>query len=301
MNKPYVSVIVPVYNTASYLSKCLNSLVNQTLPELEIIIVNDGSTDGSQRIIDEYVEKYPNLIKSFWKRNSGVSDTRNYGIERSSGEYIGFVDSDDWVAYDMYYRLYSLAKSCSYDIVCTSCVNIYSNHQIKVNGFTYKDLGKYGFDVILCNKIVKSSFIEKYNFRFVPGICLEDKELFLRMLTNTNDVGYVDDYMYFYNRMNTNSQMNIESRYPVFQKKIILNLELWRKQHKVLDEGYEYKLMYEVCMYLWFHETDPNAGIDIFREFKWRIIFNKRLRCTFKIKAILMLISPKLVKLVMSR
>ena len=80
-----ISVIVPVYNVEGYLEKCLNSLVGQTLHEIEIIVVNDGSTDGSQNIINDFQRKYPEKIKSFIKDNGGLSDARNYGIDRSLG------------------------------------------------------------------------------------------------------------------------------------------------------------------------------------------------------------------------
>ena len=86
-----VSVIVPVYNVEKYLEKCLTSLVNQTLNDIEIIVVNDGSSDNSQKIIDKYAKKYKN-IKSYIKNNGGVSDARNYGIKRATGKYISFIE-----------------------------------------------------------------------------------------------------------------------------------------------------------------------------------------------------------------
>ena len=92
-----VSIIVPVYNVEEYLEKCLDSLVNQTLQDIEIIVVNDGSPDNSQQIIDAYIEKYPDKIKGFIKENGGLSDARNYGITKASADYIGFVDSDDYM------------------------------------------------------------------------------------------------------------------------------------------------------------------------------------------------------------
>ena len=89
MIKPKISVIIPVYNVEKYLSKCLDSVVNQTLKDIEIIVVNDGSPDNSQKIIDDYTKKYKN-IKSFVKKNGGLSDARNFGIKKASGKYIAF-------------------------------------------------------------------------------------------------------------------------------------------------------------------------------------------------------------------
>ena len=92
-----VSVIVPFYNVESYIGKCLESLVHQTLREMEIILVNDGSKDGSAEIAKQYVKEYPNQIKYVEKENGGLGDARNYGIPYAEGEYIAFLDSDDYV------------------------------------------------------------------------------------------------------------------------------------------------------------------------------------------------------------
>lgn len=105
-----VSVIVPVYNVEKYLKKCLSSLVNQTLPEIEILVINDGSQDDSQSIINDFQQKFPLKIKSFVKENGGLSDARNYGLDQATGEFIGFVDSDDEVSETMFEEMYQLAK-----------------------------------------------------------------------------------------------------------------------------------------------------------------------------------------------
>ena len=125
-----ISVIVPVYNTEKYLPKCLDSLVNQTLKDIEIIIVNDGSPDNSQKIIDDYVKKYKN-IKAFEKKNGGLSDARNYGIKKASGEYIAFLDSDDYVTVDMYEKMYKKAISQHFDMVVCDLNYVYNDKVVK--------------------------------------------------------------------------------------------------------------------------------------------------------------------------
>lgn len=110
MNYPKVSIIVPVYNVEKYLSKCLNSLINQTLREIEILCVDDGSTDNSAKILENFVQK-DCRVKVFSQKNSGQSVARNVAIEHASGEYLGFVDSDDWVDLDYFEKLYSAAKN----------------------------------------------------------------------------------------------------------------------------------------------------------------------------------------------
>lgn len=97
--KPLVSVIVPIYNVEKYLSKCIESIINQTLSNIEIILINDGSTDSSGVIADNYA-KNDSRIKVIHKKNGGQGSARNIGIELASGEYIGFVDSDDWIDLD---------------------------------------------------------------------------------------------------------------------------------------------------------------------------------------------------------
>ena len=125
-----ISVIIPVYNVEKYLSKCLDSVVNQTLKDIEIIVVNDGSPDNSQKIIDDYTKKYKN-IKSFVKKNGGLSDARNFGIKKASGKYIAFLDSDDYVTEDMYEKMYKKAISHNFDIVVCDLNYVYDDRIVK--------------------------------------------------------------------------------------------------------------------------------------------------------------------------
>ena len=112
-----ISVIVPVYNVEDLLPKCLDSLVNQTFDDYEVIVVNDGSPDNSQDIIDEYQKKYSNIIKPLKKENGGLSSARNYGLKYAQGEFVLYVDSDDWVSNDMLEKMYMTAVRDNSDIV----------------------------------------------------------------------------------------------------------------------------------------------------------------------------------------
>jgi CDP-glycerol glycerophosphotransferase len=114
---PKVSVIVPVYNVEKYLAKCLDSLVHQSLKEIEIIVVNDSTKDNSQEIIDTYKTQFPSIVQSYIKENGGVGEARNFGLKHASGEYIGFIDSDDYVELDMYEKMYELACKNDSDLV----------------------------------------------------------------------------------------------------------------------------------------------------------------------------------------
>ena len=122
-----ISIVVPVYNVEKYLERCLESLTNQTLEDIEIILVNDGSIDASQTIIDKYKNRFPNKIKSFYIKNGGAAKARNFALNQVTGEYIGFVDSDDYISEEMYEKMYEKAKkascsgSCCYNCSVSLC------------------------------------------------------------------------------------------------------------------------------------------------------------------------------------
>ena len=137
---PKVSVIVPVYNVENYIEKCIDSLLGQTLEDIEIIIVNDGSTDNSKDKIMPYIENFPNKIKYLEKQNGGLSSARNYGMPSATGEYIAFLDSDDYVEYDMYEKLYNKAKSEDFDVTVCNVNYIYDNYTKEVTSNLVKDI-----------------------------------------------------------------------------------------------------------------------------------------------------------------
>ena len=112
---PKISIIVPVYNVEKYLRKCVDSILNQTFKDFELILVDDGSIDTSGKICDEYNLK-DNRIKVIHKENGGLSSARNAGLDIAQGEYIGFVDSDDWIELDMYEKLYKICKENDTDV-----------------------------------------------------------------------------------------------------------------------------------------------------------------------------------------
>lgn len=125
-----VSVIIPIYNVKDYLNRCVDSIINQTYGNLEIILVNDGSTDGCSEICDTYKELYPNLVKVIHKQNGGLSDARNFGIDQATGSYITFVDSDDTIAPDMIETLISLATEKDVDIAVCQALRIDENDAV---------------------------------------------------------------------------------------------------------------------------------------------------------------------------
>lgn len=129
-----VSVIIPAYNSAQFIAETLDSLVNQTLKDIEVIIVNDGSTDGTQKIVDAYCEKY-GIFKSFIKENGGVSSARNYGLEKATGEYVVFLDADDTYTEKSLEAFYETAERTGADIVLGRIMNFGKDIASKYNAF----------------------------------------------------------------------------------------------------------------------------------------------------------------------
>lgn len=211
MNEKYsVSVIVPVYNAEKYLKKCIDSILNQTLKNIEIILINDGSTDNSAEILDKYANEYDN-IRVINQKNSGLAVARNVGLENASGEYIGFVDSDDYISIDMYKCLYEVAAIDSIDIV-TCGVNIVSGNKItatKLEVPTNKILYKSEIENLIhtahrdrilwfaCKSIFKLEMLKKNNIVFYDVIG-EDSPFNLECLLCSNKIFYIDQPYYYY-------------------------------------------------------------------------------------------------------
>lgn len=215
-----VSVIVPVYNVELYLQKCLDSLVSQTLDSLEIIVVNDGSTDASQAIIEEYQLLFPDKIKAFVKENGGLSDARNFGLDRASGMFIGFVDSDDYVAETMFEEMYELAQKHSAQmVICnlqkvdefgettqklTQIPNMPEKIDLEKHFSVFSDLSYFA-----CNKIFSKELFRKK--RFKKGVHFEDIQLIPQLLLECTVVAQTQNFHYQYlERRNSISKTHTE-------------------------------------------------------------------------------------------
>lgn len=187
-----VSVIVPVYKTERYLRECLDSLVGQTLADIEIVIVNDGSPDNSQLIIDEYASRHAN-VKAFEIANSGQAVARNLGISQASGEFIAFVDSDDRVPLNVYQRLYAKATEADVDVVAGVLQSFSSKgqwiHEIQLkcfsadlSGITIEEYGNLILDGSPCNKLIRRDFITRHGIHFYEGLYWKEDWYFCMQL-----------------------------------------------------------------------------------------------------------------------
>ena len=196
-----ISIVVPVYNVEKYVDRCLMSLVTQTLQDIEIIIVNDGSQDKSVEIIEKYLKENPTKIKYYEKKNGGLSSARNYGIEYATGEYIAFLDSDDYVETNMYEEMYNLAKKENADMVeCDFIWEWEFGKKIFDKRREYKtkeDMMKKP-RVIAWNKIYKREILNKNKIRFPDGLIYEDLEFFLKLLPHLNIISYINKYFVHY-------------------------------------------------------------------------------------------------------
>lgn len=228
-----VSVIVPVYNVESYLEKCLQSLVQQSLQEIEIIAVNDGSTDASQSILEQFQTQFPTKIKVFQKENGGLSDARNYGIDRASGEFLAFVDSDDYVSENMMEEMYSLAiKHNAEMVICnlqkvdgqgnvtqklTQLPNMPEKIDLASHFSVFSDISYFA-----CNKMFKKTLFD--GKRFVKGMHFEDIELIPQLLLQCKTVAKTDAFHYqYFERANSISKTHTEKGLDIL--KAIENVE----------------------------------------------------------------------------
>lgn len=208
-----LSIIVPVYNVKPYLPTCLDSLVNQTIDDYEIILVDDGSSDGSADIIRDYAERYPSLISFIRVDNGGQGRARNFGIEMASGDYLGFIDSDDWIELDMYEKMYSKAVETNADVVVCDFMEKFSDGRENYLLAATQDekLASAGSS---CNKIFRRSLVE--DLRFPVGLWYEDFYFSAIMLLKSRRTEFVDEALYIYRRgqestmHNNNASKNLD-------------------------------------------------------------------------------------------
>ena len=182
-----VSVIVPVYNVEKYLRQCLDSLVNQTLKEIEIICINDGTKDNSVEIINEYVKRYPNIIL-INQENQGLGMARNNAMKYAKGDYIAFVDSDDWVDLDMYEVLYNKAIETDADIVECDYRMVFENSTKIKNRTLFGSLHTWKKFPIACGKIFDWKYVKTQVFSGLR--CMVWNRLYKRSLIFDNNLSF---------------------------------------------------------------------------------------------------------------
>ena len=241
-----VSVIVPVYNTQDYLRKCLDSLLQQDIDDYEVIVVNDGSPDESQKIIDEY-KKYP-IIKSYVKVNGGLSDARNYGLDRAEGEYIAFVDSDDYIRCDMLSKMYDKAKKDDLDIVVCDSINVYpSGQEVLVHSnLHYSDDEVRNYLIaapMACTRMFKRNILD--SIRFKAGIYYEDLHMCPKVVNLTKKIGFVEEGLYYYYQ-----RENSIMKQKKFNNKLLDIFTVLQSNKDMLEKDYPLEIEYMYITHL---------------------------------------------------
>lgn len=243
---PKVSVIVPVYNVEKYLAKCLDSLVHQTLKEIEIIIVNDSTKDNSQDIIDSYKTQFPSIVQSFIKENGGVGEARNFGLKHARGEYIGFIDSDDYVELDMYEKMYDLARKNDSDLVVCDLEYLWetSGETRVMKGFVQKinqpiDRSIYLSPLFAWNKLYRRQLLLDNQIFFPKGLWYEDIPVVVPLFSIAKNISYVDKVMIHY-LQHESSIMGSKTNPKMFD--IFTSMAIvydFYKERNLLEEYYE--------------------------------------------------------------
>lgn len=244
MNRPLISIIIPVYNAENYLAYCLDSILRQKYNNIEIILINDGSTDNSLLICKKYADFYDN-IKFINQENHGASYARNVGLKFATGELIGFVDSDDYIDPMMYENMYNLMIKhdgdlieCEIDIVNNHNNNLKYNKKENVMILDKDKALKRFFRAngekdthTVCNKLIKRNMLN--NFSFIEGVMNEDILALYEIINNCDKYVYTSACYYHY-YMNKNGVTN-----KYFNKKHLDLLKIWEmvlnrvdKEHK---------------------------------------------------------------------
>lgn len=212
---PKVSIIVPVYNSEKYLKTCLDSLVRGTLEDVEIILIDDCSTDNSLLILEEYAKKYPNIKVYHNEKNLGQGSSRNKGLDVAKGEYIGFVDSDDYISSTMYENMYNIALDTKAPLVITYIDYVYDDSSLnktpilEENIFSFNPHDKDKKHVIpyetpsSCTKLYKRELIGDH--RFMENTLFEDVEFTYFMMMKAEKITILPAVNYYYRANNYNS------------------------------------------------------------------------------------------------
>lgn len=274
MNNPKVSVIIPIYNVEKYLRECLDSVVNQTLKDIEIICVDDGSTDSSAAICDEYAAKDPR-IKVIHKSNAGYGHSMNRGLENATGEYIGIVESDDFAELDMFENLYKLAKQNDADIVKSDFYLYWSipeRKNQKCNSLLKVPLQKIinaksnpEFIFILpsiWSAVYRKDFLDRKNIRFLesPGASYQDTSFAFLTLASAERIFFTDTAYLHYRQDNENSSVKSKG-------KIFCICDEMQHIEKFLDNNLEIKTNIEQYKWIYQYIHYSNNYIRIALEF----------------------------------
>ena len=217
-----LSVIVPVYNVEKYLEECVDSLLNQTMKDLEIFLVDDGSTDRSGAIADRFAKENPDRVHTLHLENGGQGRARNAALPMAQGDYIGFVDSDDWIERDMYEKMLDRAEKTGADVVVCDFLEHYADGREQTLPACFQDhpLSAAGSS---CNKIFRRSLVG--DLRFPEGLWYEDFYFSAVMLLRSKRTEFIPEPLYVYRRGQESTMHNNNARKHLDMLKIMELIE----------------------------------------------------------------------------
>lgn len=286
-----ISIIVPVYNVQPYIGKCLDSLLNQTYKNIEIICINDGSEDGSEKILEQYT-LMDKRVRVFYQVNSGVSSARNLGLDHVRGEYFGFIDPDDYIALDMYECLLKAINKNNADISCCSycfvkeekVVSVSNKHIVTADTVEMKKFLKYVYmrdsykavGGFVQTRLFRTCRFKKsaWNVRFENEICYGEGTLFLaNCMVKARKIVYIDKPMYYYVQREKSAMHNykrlIENMGPLQayskiisalqDEKISWRIIIWVKRFYT----YHASVLLEYAEQIGWHENDEKIKYEI--------------------------------------
>ena len=313
-----ISVIIPVYNVEDYLHYAIESLGKQTYKNFEIILVNDGSTDDSGKLCDDYSEKYSN-VRVFHKENGGLSDARNFGVQKAKGEFITFLDPDDYLEAYSLELLASVQKQHNCDIVstrvkATELYNVYSNHSLTEEDI--KNVIVMDRDVFLeeafydkvatvsaCGKLYRKSIIE---IPFPKGRIYEDLYIISEHVEKANKIVHTPIQIYnYYKRQGSIVNSKFTSKQYDFFDAIAYNRQVIREKFNNVDKLVTAINAKEVIGSFKIIGSAYKTSISdvynirkIIKENSSNILRNKRIRYTFKMKYMLFILSPYMFNII---
>ena len=247
---PKVSVIVPIYGVEKYLRECVDSILNQTLKDIEIILIDDGGKDNCPQIIDEYAQKDERIV-AIHKANGGYGQTCNVGLERATGEYVAIVEPDDYIDCKMYEDLYNIAKKYESDIV-KSCFfdNLQSKQETRVKKTEWKDsipedksftIKEYPYFLYyhpsIWSCIYKKEFLDKHNIKFVeaPGSGWTDNPFQVQTMCLAEKINYTSKAYYYWRRLNYNESDDLKDYTIPFKRSD--EIHKWLHENNIDDEN----------------------------------------------------------------
>ena len=315
-----ISIIVPVYNVEKYLEKCVYSILNQSYKNLEVILVNDGSNDNSGKICDE-LSREDSRIKVYHKDNGGLSDARNYGVAKANGEYVGFVDSDDYIDQYMYENLYKAIRKYNTQIAECGITRVYKNNKLRphYDGEEYSlvvDREGYLKEYLENKKVYGAAVCKLLSIdlakvlKFPDGKVYEDVFYTLELLKKVDKYTLISgNYYYYYIRGNSITTKKFSSRdmdYIEIIDKIgeyTLNNYSKLKEKLFIRQGFAYLSIFNQIIQLNDYRQIPEYSIiiDKLKNIRSNIIFNKLAPKSLKIAIILLNINEGLYKKVLKK